>query len=151
MINLVDNTNWMMMIVHCKVTIPKTFYEVHPKHQNIIYIHEGILNLEHISHVSWLAVTVPQEDCRLENCVMLRLGKFLLESLPKNISRVIIPRAMTRKKNKILLVMLIWVVVVMSLDFLNPSLANCLHYINHSPQMKSGNKTILPFASLRIN
>ena len=149
MINLVDNTNWMMMIVHCKVTIPKTFYEVHPKHQNIIYIHEGILNLEHISHVSWLAVTVPQEDCRLENCVMLRLGKFLLESLPKNISRVIIPR--DQEKNKILLVMLIWVVVVMSLDFLNPSLANCLHYINHSPQMKSGNKTILPFASLRIN
>ena len=90
----------MMMIVHCKVTIPKTFYEVHPKHQNIIYIHEGILNLEHISHVSWLAVTVPQEDCRLENCVMLRLGKFLLESLPKNISRVIIPRVVIRKKKE---------------------------------------------------
>jgi len=38
--------------------------------------------------------------------------------------------------------MFIWVVVVMSLDFLNLyALANCLDYINHFPQMKSGNKT----------
>jgi hypothetical protein len=34
MINLVGVGNWMMMIVHCKVTIPKTFYEFHPNHQS---------------------------------------------------------------------------------------------------------------------